>query len=68
MLDILVWSLLHLLGLCSPLTQYGTHNYVEYTPGNINLIISVPHDGFLHPGSIPNRTAGCRDKHRYQKP
>jgi len=68
LVDIIVWSLLHLLGSSigedSPTTEYGTHKYVEYTPGNINLIISVPHDGFIHAATIPNRTDGCRDKHR----
>ena len=29
---------------------YGTNKYVEYHPGNTNLIISVPHDGFYMPG------------------
>jgi len=41
---------------------YGTNEYIEYRPGNTNLIISVPHDGFYMPGNIPNRTHGCRDK------
>jgi len=40
---------------------YGTKQYVEYSPGDTNLIISVPHDGFIHPHTIPNRTDGCRD-------
>jgi len=34
---------------------------MEYTPGTTNLIISVPHDGFLHPASIPDRVDGCRE-------
>lgn len=33
--------------------------YIEYRPGNLNLIISVPHGGTLRPDSIPDRDAGC---------
>ena len=43
---------------------YGTNNFVEYRPGNTNLIISVPHDGFQRPNQLPNRTHGCRNKPR----
>jgi len=35
--------------------------YIEYTPGNTNLIITSPHDGHLTPESIPDRTPGCKD-------
>jgi len=34
--------------------------YVTYIPGNINLIISMPHDGYLKPDNIANRSKGCR--------
>ncbi len=41
-------------------TAYGTNNYIEYIPGNIPIIISVPHGGYLEPASIPDRScSGC---------
>lgn len=36
--------------------QYGTNNYIEYHPGNLPIVISVAHGGFLEPSSIPDRT------------
>lgn len=36
--------------------EFGTNNYVEYHPGNLPIIISVPHDGNLTPTNIPDRT------------
>ncbi len=33
----------------------GTGNYIEYIPGNMPLVISIPHDGDLKPESIPER-------------
>merc|ERR1711990_1036910 len=37
------------------------HRYVEYSPGNTNLVFTVPHDGQTKPASIPTRQNGCRD-------
>ncbi|PHR17167.1 MAG: hypothetical protein COA38_21195 [Fluviicola sp.] len=37
-------------------TQFGTNNYIEYIPGDIPIIISVPHGGYLQPSSIPDRS------------
>ena len=37
------------------------NNYVEYIPGNTNLIFSVPHDGSINLTSIPVRRNGCKD-------
>jgi len=39
---------------------YGTNGFVEYTPGDMNLIISIPHGGYLKPNAIPDRTKSCR--------
>ncbi len=39
-------------------TCFGTSNYVEYVPGDLPVVISVPHGGALAPASIPNRTVG----------
>lgn len=33
----------------------GGSGFVEYTPGNLPVIISVPHDGHLEPSYIPDR-------------
>jgi len=40
------------------------HTYVEYRQGDINIIISVPHDGQKEytTSKIPERKPGCRDK------
>ena len=56
MLDLIIYALISLftdLSGCTPSDNvfFGTEKYVEYRPGNTNLIISVPHDGFLKPGN-----------------
>jgi len=38
-----------------------SNKYVEYTPGNTNLIFTVPHDGSINITSIPIRQDGCKD-------
>lgn len=35
---------------------YGTHNYIEYHPGTLPIVISVPHGGLVAPAGIPTRT------------
>ncbi|MCD6090805.1 MAG: T9SS type A sorting domain-containing protein [Bacteroidales bacterium] len=39
-------------------SYYGRNNYIEYLPGNLPLIISIPHGGALTPTEIPDRTCG----------
>ncbi len=34
----------------------GTNEYIEYIQGNMPLVISIPHDGYLKPDSIPERS------------
>ncbi|RNA38969.1 pglyrp1 isoform X3 [Brachionus plicatilis] len=34
---------------------YGFKNYTELELGNLNILLSVPHDGSLRPPEIPNR-------------
>lgn len=36
-------------------SSFDSTGYVEYIPGNLPVIISVPHGGYLEPNSIPNR-------------
>lgn len=36
----------------------GRNGYVEYIPGDLPIVISVPHGGALTPASIPNRVSG----------
>lgn len=39
---------------------YNSNNYVEYIPGDLPIVISVPHGGYLEPASIPDRDCdGC---------
>merc|ERR1719348_1698112 len=37
------------------------YDWVEYYPGNLPLILSVPHNGWLAPDEIPDRVPGCQD-------
>lgn len=41
-------------------TYWGTRQYIEYQPGNLPLIISVPHGGYEQPSDIRDRQCeGC---------
>ncbi len=41
-------------------TYFGTNNFIEYHAGNLPIIISAPHGGYLEPASIPDRSCtGC---------
>ena len=37
---------------------FGKHDFIEYIVGNLPIIISVPHGGYLKPSVIPDRTLG----------
>ena len=37
---------------------FGRNSYVEYTVGDLPIVISVPHGGALAPATIPDRTSG----------
>ena len=37
--------------------KYGFENYTKLSVGNINIILSAPHDGELRPSNIPDRTS-----------
>ncbi|CAN5644783.1 hypothetical protein BH23GEM10_BH23GEM10_18000 [soil metagenome] len=38
-------------------TYYGASQFVEFTPGDLPLVVSAPHGGLLEPASIPTRSA-----------
>lgn len=41
-------------------TYFGANNYIEYHAGDLPIIISAPHGGYLTPASIPDRAcSGC---------
>lgn len=52
-----------LLGIQSGSAIPPENPYVEYVPGNTNLIFSVPHDGNINLTSIPVRRDGCKNTH-----
>ena len=37
-------------------SYFGTNQYVEYIAGNLPVIVSAPHGGYIEPDSIPDRT------------
>ena len=37
--------------------KYGFENYTRLSIGNINIILSAPHDGELRPSNIPDRSS-----------
>ena len=37
---------------------WGRKNYIEYLPGNLPVVISSPHGGYLKPAEIKDRTYG----------
>jgi|TARA_B110000881_G_scaffold218285_1_gene237504 hypothetical protein len=39
---------------------YGRNKYIEYYPGNLPIILSVPHGGNLMPNEIKDRTYGTK--------
>jgi len=40
---------------------FGQRNFIEYVPGELPLVIAVPHGGRLRPEEIPDRTNGVMD-------
>lgn len=40
-------------------TYYSTDGWIEYSAGNLPVIISAPHGGDLTPSSIPDRTSAA---------
>ena len=58
-------EVVELIGIFLGISVYSlpppANQYVEYIPGNTNLIFSVPHDGIVNLTSIPVRKDGCKD-------
>jgi hypothetical protein len=44
-------------------SYFGRNNYIEYIAGNSPYIFSAPHDGFLTPAEIPDRTGSITTGH-----
>lgn len=41
-------------------TYMGTNGYIEYHAGDLPIIVSAPHGGYVEPASIPDRNcSGC---------
>lgn len=41
-------------------TYFGTNQYIEYLAGELPIVITAPHGGYLEPTSIPDRDcSGC---------
>jgi len=38
--------------------EFSENHYIEYRPGTLNVILSVPHGGHLKPKHLPNRDFG----------
>lgn len=39
-------------------TYFGTNDYIEYVVGDLPVVISAPHGGYVAPEDIPDRTYG----------
>merc|ERR1719158_479138 len=37
------------------------NGFIEYHPGDVNIVIAVPHGGFMEPESIPDRSYGTTE-------
>jgi hypothetical protein len=44
-------------------SYFGRNNYIEYIAGNSPYVLSAPHDGFLKPAEIPDRTGDITTGH-----
>jgi len=44
-------------------SYFGRNHYIEYIAGNSPYILSAPHDGFLTPPEIPDRTGNITSGH-----
>ena len=56
-MKILLLMLLFLVNKINSEILFDDSNYTEFHSGNVNIMLSVPHDGQLRPATITNRTA-----------
>ncbi|MBI4509003.1 MAG: cellulose binding domain-containing protein [Deltaproteobacteria bacterium] len=42
-------------------SDFGRNSYIEYLPGDLPIIISAPHGGYLAPDEIPAQPGAVRD-------
>ena len=47
----------------SPVSGLGTSGYVDYHPGTLPLILTVPHGGTLEPSDLPDRISGTAGRY-----
>jgi hypothetical protein len=40
---------------------FGAHDYTEYIPGDLPVLLAAPHGGRLKPEEIPDRPQGVRE-------
>jgi hypothetical protein len=45
-------------------TYFGRNDYVEYMAGDLPIVLSAPHGGYLKPAEIPDRTWGITGQDR----
>lgn len=48
-------------------TYWGRNQYIEYIAGDLPIIISAPHGGYLEPEEIPDRTWGTTGHDTYSQ-
>lgn len=48
-------------------SYWGRNHYIEYIAGNLPIIISAPHGGYLKPEEIPDRTWGTFGEDTYSQ-
>jgi N-formylglutamate amidohydrolase len=44
-------------------SRFGEHGYIEYTPGSMPLILTIPHGGTLEPAELPDRISGTLSRY-----
>jgi N-formylglutamate amidohydrolase len=63
-LPLLLLLVFRTLGMAQTYTPgqsyFGSNDYIEYIPGNLPIVVTAPHGGYLTPDTIPDRDCtGC---------